>query len=184
MGVVVRKKSGQQIRKEAKLKKTEKQLEDKTMSAAKRKRKTTKLADTKKQIKTARSGKVIAGNKRAIKKADKTIKKAVRTKKKEDRVDARTRRTIARKTTSASKAAGDMGTVKSGSRKEARKGRKMVKKVGQRKKLEATKSGKRIAAAESTMQEKQNLLKDNPIAKRAAAKTKPKTKAKVKKKNY
>jgi hypothetical protein len=75
------------------------------------------------------------------------VKKADRAKKKETRVDARTKRKIANKTTSASKAAGDMGDAKSGSRKETRKYRKMVKKVGQREKLEATKSGKRVAAA-------------------------------------
>ncbi len=94
-------------------------------------------------------------SKRTVKKAarevkrvvKRVVKKADRAKKKETRVDARTKRKIANKTTSASKAAGDMGDAKSGSRKETRKYRKMVEKVGQREKLEATKSGKRVAAA-------------------------------------
>jgi hypothetical protein len=85
--------------------------------------------------------------KKAVREVKREVKKADRTKKKETRVDARTKRKIDRKTTSASKAAGDMGDAKSGSRKETRKYSKMVKKVGQREKLEATKSGKRVAAA-------------------------------------
>ena len=85
--------------------------------------------------------------KKAVREVKRVVKKADRAKKKETRVDARTKRKIANKTTSASKAAGDMGDAKSGSRKETRKYRKMVEKVGQREKLEATKSGKRVAAA-------------------------------------
>ena len=142
MKVVIRKKSAQQIRKEAKLKKTKEQLKSKDMSAAKRKRKTAKLEKTEKQVKTARV--------KSTKKAD---NKAARTKRKVDRKTTAKAKKVAKKAVKGMKKIAQAEKIEGAHGYGANKKSARKRTAGERKRTKAKEGYKNMTAAEKNQVE-------------------------------